>query len=152
MSTYAQGTKVSPEKSQSEIGNILRRYGATAASFGWEPGRVLVAFVAHDRQVRFEVVMPTDPDAFVRNSRGTVRTPQARQSAMVAEQARLWRSLCLALKAKLEVVASGIATFEQEFLANIVLPGGETVGQHVQPALAEVYAGQPPRGLLALQA
>jgi hypothetical protein len=35
-----------------------------------------------------------------------------------------WRALALAIKA----VESGIATFEEEFLAHIALPNGSTVG------------------------
>jgi hypothetical protein len=50
-----------------------------------------------------------------------------------------WRALNLVVKAKLEAVESGIATFEDEFLAYTMLPGGATVGQWLTPQLDEVY-------------
>ena len=50
-----------------------------------------------------------------------------------------WRSLVLAIKAKMECVQSGITTIEQEFLAHIVLPNGLTVGHHTIPQLKESY-------------
>jgi hypothetical protein len=45
----------------------------------------------------------------------------------------------LVIKAKLEAVESGIACFEEEFMAHIVLPDGRTVGEHVIPGIAQAY-------------
>ena len=39
------------------------------------------------------------------------------------------RVLALVVKAKLEAVECGIATFEEEFYAHIVMPGGKTLYQ-----------------------
>jgi hypothetical protein len=50
-----------------------------------------------------------------------------------------WRALALVIKAKLEVVESGISIFEDEFMANIVLPGGDTVGDFRRLQIAEAY-------------
>ena len=49
------------------------------------------------------------------------------------------RALALAVKAKLEAVEAGIAEFEDEFLAYVVLPSGETVGDTARPAIAKAY-------------
>ena len=46
-----------------------------------------------------------------------------------------WRALALAIKAKLEMVESGITTLEQEFLAYIVLPSGQSVGEWLAPQM-----------------
>jgi hypothetical protein len=43
------------------------------------------------------------------------------------------------IKAKLEAVESRIAEFESEFLANIVLPDGQTVGKFMQPQVEKAY-------------
>ena len=51
-----------------------------------------------------------------------------------------WRALLLVIKAKLEAIDAGIATFEDEFLAYTMLPGGETVGEWIAPQLDDVYA------------
>ena len=44
-----------------------------------------------------------------------------------------WRALVL--KAKLEAVEAGITTIEQEFLADMVIPGDVTVGETLLPRL-----------------
>lgn len=139
-SRYAEGTTVPPAKSQAEIGAILARYGAASVAFGYEPGRAMVGFVAHGRQVRFTVALPTDLKEFRRTATHRYRDDGQAQNALDAETRRLWRSLGMVIKAKLETVASGIATFESEFLAQIVLPDGVTVGEHALPAVAEAYA------------
>ena len=45
----------------------------------------------------------------------------------------------LVIKAKLEVVQSGITTLESEFMAHIVMPDGRTVAEHVTPVIRESY-------------
>jgi hypothetical protein len=137
-----------------EITTILGRYGATGFMFGWEGHQAVVAFRAHDRNVRFMLALPTiEDEQFLRNGRGVWRDAKARQTAHEAEIRRCWRALTLAIKAKLEVVATGISTFEDEFLAHIVLPDGTTVGERVRPEIARaVESGAAPRQLLALPA
>jgi hypothetical protein len=149
---YAEGTSVQPESSQQEISGLLRRYGADGFAYGWEAGKAMVTFRAHDRTVRFVLTIPTDPKDFARTPKNQVRTSAQQQSAMEAEVRRLWRCLCLAIKAKLEVVESGIATFEDEFLAHIVLPDGTNVGDRIKPEIEQAYRGLPSRSLLALDA
>lgn len=41
---------------------------------------------------------------------------------------------------KLEAVAAGITTFEDEFLAHTLLPNGATVGEWAAPQIEAVYA------------
>jgi hypothetical protein len=43
------------------------------------------------------------------------------------------------IKAKLEAVAAGITIFEDEFLAHIVLPGGQTVAETIRENIAIAY-------------
>lgn len=147
MAKYAAGTSVSPADSRLEIEKVLTRYGAQSFMYGWEHGRAALAFHAHGVQVRFLLPMP-DPD-----SREFTHTPKRKQrrSNDAAQEAyeqavrQRWRALVLVIKAKLEAVESGIVTFEDEFLAHIVLPSNTTVGQWVGPQLNEVYgSGQMP--------
>lgn len=59
------------------------------------------------------------------------------------------RSLCLCVKAKLEAVESGISSFESEFLAHFVVPGGKTFGEIAIPQLEEArISGKLPQLLL----
>lgn len=134
---YAANTSVSPEKSRAEIETLLKRYGAQSFAYGSSPERAIVGFQAHGRSLRFVVKMPDPQDKrFARDGRGSPRSPLQRQAAIEQEVRRLWRALALAIKAKLEAVQSGIATFEDEFLAYTVLPGGVTVGEELHPKIA----------------
>lgn len=56
------------------------------------------------------------------------------------------------MKAKLEAVAAGISTIEQEFLAWVVMPDGSTVGELAIPAIAESYRTGRTPNLLAIGA
>jgi hypothetical protein len=140
VSRYAEGTSVSPEKSQQEIGAVLRRYGASSYASAWEQGRAMIAFGSADRHVRMVLALP-DPDdpEFRTTPSGRTRDAYARQAACEAEIRRRWRALALGVKAKLEAVETGIETFEEAFMAHIVLPDGRTVAEHVQPAIAHAY-------------
>ncbi len=77
------------------------------------------------------------------------RSPEAARQAWEQACRQRWRALVLVVKAKLEAVETGITTFEQEFMAHIVLPDGKTVGERVRGAIAQAYAtGKTPRLLL----
>jgi hypothetical protein len=49
------------------------------------------------------------------------------------------KALSLVVKAKLEAVEAGISTVEREFLADVLLADGSTVGAWAAPQLALVY-------------
>jgi hypothetical protein len=140
MSRYAEGTAVSTEKSRAEIETTLTRYGATAFAYGWEGARASIQFEAKGRRIRFDLPLP-DPKAkkYERDGRNSVRSPEKRAAAWEQDCRQAWRALALVIKAKLEAVAAGITEFESEFLANIVLPDGSTVGQQVRPKIALAY-------------
>jgi hypothetical protein len=143
--TYAAGTTVPVEKTKAEIEATLRRYGASAFMHGWDGDRVMLQFRAQDRYIRFLLTMPSPRDKlFTHHSRGP-RSPA--EAAKAWEQAcrQKWRALALVIKAKLEAVSAGITSFEDEFLANIVLPDGQSVGGFMRPQIASAYeAGTMP--------
>lgn len=135
---YASGTSVPAEKSRAEIEMILRRYGATRFMSGYDQNRAMIAFEANGRRVRFVLTMP-DEGEFTTSEAGRLRKQAQRDAAYEQEVRRRWRALALAIKAKLEAVATGIGTFEDEFLANIVLPDGSTVGEQMTKAIDSAY-------------
>ena len=149
---YAEGTQVSPEKSRAEIERTLKRYGCDGFMFGWEGRRAVLQFRAHDRYVRFILQMPNLAD-FAQTSGGRKRNKSQQEQAAEAEERRRWRSLALAIKAKLDAVESEIVTFEDEFMAHIVLPDGNTVGTHMREQIERAYSdGIMPSLLPALEA
>lgn len=141
MTRYAQDTEVSTEKSRAEIERLIIRYGATSTAFMNAPGRALIMFEAQDRRIVFELPLPDIADEkFSRTpARGLPLTPERRMAWWEQACRQRWRALALVIKAKLEAVESGITTFEDEFLAHIIMPDGMTVGNHIKPAIAAWY-------------
>lgn len=139
MPRYAERTTVSTEASRNEIERTLQRYGARAFMYGWEGARAAVQFSMRGKRISFQLPLP-DPASreFTHHSRG-LRTADAAQVAWEQASRQRWRALALAIKAKLEAVEAGITTFEDEFLAHIVLPNGETVGNWMVPQVEQVY-------------
>lgn len=143
MSRYAANTEVSSSKSRDEIERILQRYGADQFMYGWQDQAAVVAFRANDRRVRFILPLPDrNSPEFTRYKRGyTEHARTEEQATKLYEQAirQRWRALALVIKAKLEAVEAGISEFEDEFLANIMLPTGQTVGEWMRPQVADAY-------------
>jgi hypothetical protein len=133
---FARDTKVPVQQTQIEIQKMLdkakaKQYG-TAVDYDARTARV--QFRLHDRVIRFTVALP-DPVRY----RGDRYARLERQK---------WRALLLVLKAKLESVESAIETFEEAFLANIVMPDQRTVAEIVLPQVAESYqTGRMPLAL-----
>lgn len=128
---FAEGTDVSTDRSRGEIESTLRRYGADQFVSGWDASRAMLGFRVNGRHVRFDLPMPDRSSDEIRLTPSGQYERSARQQDEVfeAEVRRRWRALNLAVKAKLEAVSTGIASFDDEFLAYLVLPGGATVGQ-----------------------
>jgi hypothetical protein len=140
VATYAPKTTVSSEKSRNEIERTLQRYGASKFMYGTEDGRAIIVFEMKDRRIRFDLPMPDrESRQFTRTPTGLQRTPSAASQAWEQACRQRWRALALGIKAKLELIESGITVFEEEFLAHIVLPNSMTVGQWMLPQVAEVY-------------
>lgn len=137
---YAENTQVSSDRSRAEIEKTLRRYGATAFAYGWDTEAATLMFEIANRRVMFRLPMPDPSDkAFTLTPTRKARSSSAAEAAYEQAVRQRWRALALVIKAKLEAVAAGITTVEQEFLAHIVLPDGRTVGQHTQPVIAAAY-------------
>ena len=140
---YAEQTSVSVERSKAEIEAILDRYGAEAFQYGRNQDKAVIEFICRNRRVRFVLPLPRrDADEFTKTptKQREVRPDQALSRWEQACRQR-WRALALAIKAKLEAVSCGIATFDEEFLAHVVDPGtGLTIGETLTPRLEVAYA------------
>lgn len=140
MSRYAEHTQVSSDKSRAEIERTLGRYGASGFMYGWQQGYAVVAFEMAGRRIRFDLPMPDRQSAqFTKTETGRERSASQAEKAYEQAVRQRWRALHLVIKAKLEAVESGITEFEEEFLAHIVLPGGDTVGRWMLPQVQRAY-------------
>lgn len=143
MSKFAADTKVSVAASKAEIERIVERYGASGFMSAWSSDSAVIAFAMENRQVRFRLEMPKkEAREFNVYMRGSVPYQREESAAYkLWEQAcrQRWRALALVVKAKLEAVECNISTFEDEFMANIVMPNGRTVSEEIRPAIARAY-------------
>lgn len=138
---YASNTEVPADRTRAEIEHVLTRYGATRFAYGWQGNTAVILFEMGNRRIRFNLPLPDkDADEFRLTPAGRRRRSDAEAERAWEQTTRAnWRALLLAIKAKLEAVEVGITSFEDEFLAHIVLPGGGTVGEHMKPQIEQAY-------------
>ncbi len=121
MTRFAARTKIPVDKTRLDIERLVKRYGAKGFVAGWHGPTARIEFLCVDRQIRLTVVIPDNEQA-------------ARQK---------WRALLLLVKAKLESVDARIATFEEAFFANIVMPDtGKTVWEMAREPVKLGYEGK----------
>lgn len=152
--SYAQNTTVPVEKSRNEIERTISRYGADQFVYGWaEGGNALVGFRYRNRQIKFVLALPAKADFQLTEVKREPRSAAAIEKAWEQACRQRWRALALVVKAKLEAVESGIVSFEDEFLAQTVLPSGETASEWMQPQVERaIETGVMPAMLPALEA
>ncbi len=147
---YADGTTVPVERTKTEIETLLRRHGATGFATAWNEEQGLTIFQCQikKRMIKFEVRDP-DPAPFVKKTRGYGnRTDDQIAKSVDQELRRRWRARLLITKAKLEMIESGDTTFDAEFMADIMLPDGTTMGEAFAPQINQMYMdGKAPRML-----
>lgn len=156
---YAADTSTSVEKTRAELETVIRKFGADAFGYVMEGERAAIQFRAHGKYVRFVLPLPSPGEKRFTHfrRRGSYYDQQRTASAAQKEYEQgcrsAWRALFLAVKAKLVAVEAKITTFEQEFMAHIVLPNGKTAGEEILPMIEEAYqTGQMPAFTLALPA
>lgn len=129
---YAEDTKVTVAQSRGSIETMLRKASATRIVTMDEPSEVVVLFNMDGRLIKLRIEVAGDA------------TDQRRRE--------IWRAIVLVVKAKIEAVAQGITTVEQEWLAHVVLPDGQTVAEWIGPQLQVAYdRGAMPSNPLLLE-
>ena len=154
---FAANTKVSVERTKAEIDSLLGKHGAgqRALMHDEENNRACVVFTLN--KLRYRINVPIPPVLECAPKKGAEPRMWWRWSAdqrhqwVRAEHEQIvrtrWRGLLLLIKAKLEIVRMEVSTLEREFLADLVLPNGETaaelLGTYMKNLLADGYAGPP---------
>lgn len=145
---YAATTQVPVERTKAELDRVLGRAGATAIVSGSDTtsGIAFVQFMAQGRGVRLVLrFKPGSDREFTHDPSGKKRTPEKAWDCWQQHTRTRWRQLLLIVKAKIEAVECGVATFEEEFLAQMVLPDQTTLGEALLPALDDIRS----RGLVS---
>lgn len=154
---YAKGTKVDVEKSRLDLEALLAKHGARnrAVVHNDEQALTSIIFEISGRRYRLDVPTPNlesfrPPKVAAPISQGWERWSASRREQWIQQQyeqccRERWRFLVLAMKAKLELVRIGLSTIEREFLADLLLPDGQTaseaLGQYMEKLLANGYSG-----------
>lgn len=126
------------DRSRAEIERTLQRFGADQFMYGWGDGTAVIGFRIAGRAVRLTLPMPDEHDPMIAlTPAGRERSASQRQEEYEKEVRRRWRSLAAVIKAKLVAVSDGISSVEREFFADLILPSGQTMLEHVSPQLAE---------------
>lgn len=136
MAKYAANTSVPTDRSRMEIERTLDRFGADSFLYAAKPDRAVIGFTFKDRQIRFILPMP-DRNEFTHTDTGRKRVANAVDEVWEQAKRQRWRSFALVIKAKLAAVEDGIVSFDDEFLAHIVLPNNLTISQELRPHLDE---------------
>jgi hypothetical protein len=138
---YAEGTKVSVEKSKADIEQLLRKHGATQFQSGWDAdqGVSRMTIRMQERIFRFDVWYP-DIEVYRYTEQGRERSDRDAEAFAEKEHRRRWRARLLIIKAKLEMIESGESSVEEEFMADLILPDGSTMRETFVPKIEEAYA------------
>lgn len=136
---YAVETTVTPDQTLNEIRLVLKRYNATSFGLLEEAQRIGIAFEMHSRRVRFTMPIP-QPNEYLKKVNGAAMTAVQSKGAHQKAIRSRWRALLLTIKAKLESVESGIETFEEAFMGQLVLPDGHTMAEWAAPQIESIYS------------
>ncbi len=107
---YAKGTTVSVSKSREAIARLIERFGVGNLATGVMAGRDFVMF-DHDGQTYRFMIEPEDDED---------------------EKMRKWRCLVLYVRAALVVVDEGVRDLDSVFLADRILPNGQSWGDYAK--------------------
>lgn len=142
--SYAKGTEVAVEKTVAELVSMVRRAGGAQIAQLDDHDRFVLAFSMSERQVRF--VVEFDPPTHERFAKRRTNqhswdwaTDAQRLQASDQHRRERMRALLLVVKAKLESVDSKVETFEEAFLANVVMPDARTLYEHVREPIKDAY-------------
>lgn len=154
MTRYASQTSVPVARTRAEIESLLTKSGALRIGVMTEPRLAVVGFSIQQWHVRFRMPLPSVEDKLYAFKDFNAahpyerRSKEATQSLWEQDCRSYWRALLLAIKAKLVSVETKVETFEEAFMAHLVMPGGQTVGEQALPAVVEAYRTGKPTLLL----
>ena len=141
---YARDTSVSVERTEAAIKKMILRYGATSILCGWSESEnmALVGFQFSGLPIKILLPLPDkNSDEFTLTGTGRERNENAAFKAWEQACRTRWRALLLIIKAKLEAIEIGMTTAEKEFMADLVLPNGDTMFTLVESQIQKIITG-----------
>lgn len=127
---FAEDTKVPVSRTQLQLKERLQKAGADQVAVFESANHHAIAFRLG--QSMFRLTVPADP----------------RAKDQAQDLRRAWRLLALLTTAKLEAIRDGLTTADREFLADMLLYDGQTVGEWTAPQIEQARAeGRMPNQL-----
>lgn len=143
MSSFAKDTSVSVQKTRMEIECLLEKHRATRTFTGIEEGRAVIGFEYADRRVQFELKLPLLESFKEKRHRGrswpVKLSPEQQRKEWEQACRTVWRGLLLTIKAKFVSIEAGVESFEEAFLAQVVIPGTGRFGTWAKLQLERAY-------------
>lgn len=138
---YAEKTSVDIMRTVSQIEQLVNRHGADGFSYARDQTKAVLQFRLEGRMIRYQVTLPDQSDKLFTHTPSQKWERQPEEAWKAWEQAcrAIWRKLLLLVTAKLEGIAAGITSVDEEFMSWIVLPDNSTVGDHMLKRVAQSY-------------
>jgi hypothetical protein len=140
MNLYARETSVSVEKSQADLKKLLGRYKADRIEMGSSErdGQAYVRFEFRDVRIEKRLTLPKAAEERFHRGKGGRHIGSASAYARWEQACRQqWRILLLLLQAQMEAVELGLYSVHQAFLADLLLPSGQPLGEAVASHLPD---------------
>lgn len=141
--SYAKKTDVAVSKTKGEIDALLRKHKAVGFGVFEELEKATMVFEMQNRRIVFYLPLPKRGDpAYSTYMQGAVRFSRTADAAEKRwEQAcrSRWRALFLCIKAKLESIESKIETFDDAFMAHVMMPDGQRFSAIAKPVIDQSY-------------
>jgi hypothetical protein len=130
-------TRVSVDQTQGAIRRMLQYHNAKGVQFreDWAANTLGFSFIHAKKTETAEIPMIVHMHIQIwpKGKKPWDATESSRQQ----RERQVWRALYWYLKAQLEAVEFGLRTFEDAFLADVVVQDGRTVGDVIREGLVE---------------
>lgn len=148
MARYASNTEVPVDRTRNQIETLLSKHGAKAFGYATQANRAVIRFNMLQEDgtrvlgVQMKLDLP-DPesDEFCNTPTGKTRDRETALKSWEQACRANWRALHLVIKAKLEAVEVGISTIEREFMPDVLLQNGLTIGDVVESQREAIAGG-----------
>lgn len=131
--SYAKNTSVPVERSMNQVRVLLQKEGADGVAIAETKSMAMVQFIFEGKGYKFKIKYPTDSDTTMRyTSKGSERTFNQVETEIDKEKRRLWRAMCLYIKAALEAHQNGLVDIKRSMMGNLILPSGETMYEKLE--------------------
>lgn len=128
MTRYAKNTSVPVDRSMNQIRMMLQKENADGVAIAETSDKAAVQFVFEQVPYKFVIKYPIiNEDEIKYTNSGKERTLAQKYDQIDKEKRRLWRAMCLYIKAALEAHNNGLVDIKRSMMGNLMLQNGQTL-------------------------